>query len=152
MPACGTVPVSGAVASRTMNDGLGHSYMWNYHYGTVVNGVLTNTVTDPLGNDSVHTFTGLDPAGCRLYETSTKYYQGSSSSGQLLKRVDTHYTFANLVDESGGGGVAGNVVSDWVQTTAYPSGRRSEEHTSELHSPDHLVSHLLLEKKKHTRH
>ncbi len=125
LPACGTVPVSRAVASRTMNDGLGHSYTWNYHYGTVVNGVLTNTVTDPLGNDSVHTFTGLDPAGCRLYETSTKYYQGSSSSGQLLKRVDTHYTFANLVDESGGGGVAGNVVSDWVQTTAYPSGRVS---------------------------
>src|SRR5258708_19568132 len=25
---------------------------------------------------------------------------------------------------------------------------RSEEHTSELHSPDHLVSRLLLEKKK----
>src|SRR5258708_14449313 len=28
---------------------------------------------------------------------------------------------------------------------------RSEEHTSELQSPDHLVSRLLLEKKKNTR-
>src|SRR5258708_8325089 len=28
--------------------------------------------------------------------------------------------------------------------------QRSEEHTSELQSPDHLVSRLLLEKKKHT--
>src|SRR5258708_15416755 len=28
--------------------------------------------------------------------------------------------------------------------------RRSEEHTSELQSPDHLVCPLLLEKKKHT--
>src|SRR5947208_5742982 len=28
------------------------------------------------------------------------------------------------------------------------SGRRSEEHTSELQSPDHLVCRLLLEKKK----
>src|SRR5258708_10078836 len=28
--------------------------------------------------------------------------------------------------------------------------RRSEEHTSELQSPDHLVCRLLLEKKKHT--
>src|SRR5258708_30141243 len=28
---------------------------------------------------------------------------------------------------------------------------RSEEHTSELQSPDHLVSRLLLEKKKSTR-
>src|SRR5258708_8973532 len=29
---------------------------------------------------------------------------------------------------------------------------RSEEHTSELQSPDHLVCRLLLEKKKPTRH
>src|SRR5258708_12989174 len=29
-----------------------------------------------------------------------------------------------------------------------PSHRRSEEHTSELQSPDHLVCRLLLEKKK----
>src|SRR5258708_29432734 len=29
-------------------------------------------------------------------------------------------------------------------------GRRSEEHTSELQSPDHLVCRLLLEKKKKT--
>src|SRR5258708_25497107 len=28
-------------------------------------------------------------------------------------------------------------------------GKRSEEHTSELQSPDHLVCRLLLEKKKH---
>src|SRR5258708_15478048 len=28
--------------------------------------------------------------------------------------------------------------------------RRSEEHTSELQSPDHLVCRLLLEKKKHS--
>src|SRR5438552_10221421 len=30
----------------------------------------------------------------------------------------------------------------------YRRGRRSEEHTSELQSPDHLVCRLLLEKKK----
>src|SRR5258708_9637657 len=30
------------------------------------------------------------------------------------------------------------------------SSDRSEEHTSELQSPDHLVCRLLLEKKKHT--
>src|SRR5258708_32023833 len=29
-----------------------------------------------------------------------------------------------------------------------PTGQRSEEHTSELQSPDHLVCRLLLEKKK----
>src|SRR5258708_11582958 len=31
-------------------------------------------------------------------------------------------------------------------------GNRSEEHTSELQSPDHLVCRLLLEKKKHPVH
>src|SRR5258708_25946318 len=34
------------------------------------------------------------------------------------------------------------------QTTGF----RSEEHTSELQSPDHLVCRLLLEKKKKTNH
>src|SRR6476660_10497824 len=32
----------------------------------------------------------------------------------------------------------------------YACARRSEEHTSELQSPDHLVCRLLLEKKKNT--
>src|SRR5947208_7400176 len=32
--------------------------------------------------------------------------------------------------------------------TAFHEGTRSEEHTSELQSPDHLVCRLLLEKKK----
>src|SRR5947208_13476602 len=35
--------------------------------------------------------------------------------------------------------------------TKYPSTKRSEEHTSELQSPDHLVCRLLLEKKKLTK-
>src|SRR5947208_10086312 len=33
----------------------------------------------------------------------------------------------------------------------YPHFHRSEEHTSELQSPDHLVCRLLLEKKKKTK-
>src|SRR5258708_26919037 len=33
----------------------------------------------------------------------------------------------------------------------HPSLFRSEEHTSELQSPDHLVCRLLLEKKKYTK-
>src|SRR5258708_25220732 len=38
-------------------------------------------------------------------------------------------------------------VKGYHQTSAYQ--KRSEEHTSELQSPDHLVCRLLLEKKKH---
>src|SRR5258708_29912024 len=48
---------------------------------------------------------------------------------------------------------------NWTQACRYSVGRyslcgvsqRSEEHTSELQSPDHLVCRLLLEKKKTTR-
>src|SRR5258708_24488992 len=41
------------------------------------------------------------------------------------------------------GGVGDELNAFWRN-----SGRRSEEHTSELQSPDHLVCRLLLEKKK----
>src|SRR5258708_30233719 len=38
----------------------------------------------------------------------------------------------------------------WAPTSGSPASRkRSEEHTSELQSPDHLVCRLLLEKKNH---
>src|SRR5258708_24217418 len=40
------------------------------------------------------------------------------------------------------------VVRTFQETTIF---KRSEEHTSELQSPDHLVCRLLLEKKKHNR-
>src|SRR5947208_13517654 len=40
------------------------------------------------------------------------------------------------------------VASSTAQCMAYRPSRRSEEHTSELQSPDHLVCRLLLEKKK----
>src|SRR5207244_12547565 len=38
--------------------------------------------------------------------------------------------------------------AELVQLTGTPAMTRSEEHTSELQSPDHLVCRLLLEKKK----
>src|SRR5258708_26548610 len=37
----------------------------------------------------------------------------------------------------------------WLRNVAVALGNRSEEHTSELQSPDHLVCRLLLEKKNH---
>src|SRR5258708_22351909 len=36
----------------------------------------------------------------------------------------------------------------WMMISSAPAIERSEEHTSELQSPDHLVCRLLLEKKK----
>src|SRR5438552_13799318 len=43
---------------------------------------------------------------------------------------------------------ATDVVFTWNGTTSVAESIRSEEHTSELQSPDHLVCRLLLEKKK----
>src|SRR5207244_12234502 len=40
------------------------------------------------------------------------------------------------------------IVSTFPGSPARAAGLRSEEHTSELQSPDHLVCRLLLEKKK----
>src|SRR5947208_8753051 len=39
--------------------------------------------------------------------------------------------------------------SSWIRVKNDSRSPRSEEHTSELQSPDHLVCRLLLEKKKH---
>src|SRR5258708_40213605 len=39
-------------------------------------------------------------------------------------------------------------IANWGTPTAAGTRARSEEHTSELHSPDHLLCRLLLEKKK----
>src|SRR5207244_12683018 len=41
-------------------------------------------------------------------------------------------------------------ISAFTASSSLPS--RSEEHTSELQSPDHLVCRLLLEKKKNNKH
>src|SRR5438552_9002894 len=52
--------------------------------------------------------------------------------------------FADVADNPGGGG-RGNTI--FLLRALHEAGR-SEEHTSELQSPDHLVCRLLLEKKK----
>src|SRR5258708_11515418 len=48
-------------------------------------------------------------------------------------------------------GIALGPAADACDAIAMPSAMRSEEHTSELQSPDHLVCRLLLEKKKRER-
>src|SRR5947208_13550414 len=44
------------------------------------------------------------------------------------------------------------MLTQAVQNPEHPKVARSEEHTSELQSPDHLVCRLLLEKKKKKKH
>jgi YD repeat-containing protein len=74
---------SRAILTRTANDLLGNVSTWNYKITPVVGGCGGNTtvITDPQGNDEVHT-----GVGSQIAET-IQYYQGAQSSGNLLKTV-----------------------------------------------------------------
>ena len=78
------------VASRTVdaNDGTG-AHTWSYAYAGVGGLTPTTTVTDPLGNNTVHTFEGTSG----VFETETQYYQLINGVQTLLKTVNTDYTF-----------------------------------------------------------
>ncbi len=90
---------SRTVLTRTVdaNDGAG-PHTWTYNGGVV---------TDPLGNDTVHTITHLGGT-CSLYETQTQYYQGSHTGGTLLKTVNTDYQYT--VNPYDGAVIASNGV------------------------------------------
>jgi RHS repeat-associated protein len=84
------------IATRTLNpnDGVNPSGTWSYNYG--VNG-NTTVVTDPAKNDTTHTFGPLGSGTSSMYETLTKSYQGSYSSGSLKKTVQTDYGFGSVL-------------------------------------------------------
>jgi RHS repeat-associated protein len=117
---CSSGGVSRAVLSRVLNDNNGHTFTWNYHWGTPANGALSNTVTDPLLNDTDHNFTSF--GGCSFYETNTKYYSGTGSSRAQLKQVDTIYSHPFIASQSSSPG-ATNAVPTSIQTTLLPSGK-----------------------------
>jgi RHS repeat-associated protein len=120
-----------AYFSRTLdaNDGTG-PHTWSYNYGseTYVNGVITRVgmVTDPLGNDAVHTLTGLGNT-CSFYETQLQQYQGSHTTGTLLKTVNTTYShaFDPFSRFSGFASSRGNAVPTRI-VTIWPNGKQSE--------------------------
>jgi RHS repeat-associated protein len=118
---------SRALATRTLNDGQGNSYTWSYAWGTAVNGVMTNQVTDPLGNVTAHTFTALDRL-CSFYETRTQFYQGPQAPANLVKQVDTTYYPVGAFSTASGDSVATNVVVKDITTTLYPSQKTSRIH------------------------
>src|SRR5258708_2488357 len=79
---------SSRILTRTVdpNDGSAPK-TWRYVQSTSTSArTLSTTVTDPLLNDTVHTFTDFNNS-CSLYETQTALYNGSSTSGSLLKTI-----------------------------------------------------------------
>jgi RHS repeat-associated protein len=116
---------SRAVASRTLTDGT-TSHTWNYVWGTQqANGSITNVVTDPLGNDTVHTFSPIG-AACNFFETATLSYSGSHTTGQLLKSIATTYSGSAFQVETVTGNSGGNVVPTAIVTTDLLSGQVSQ--------------------------
>jgi len=124
-----------AVTSRTVNanDGTG-PHTWYYRYG-YPNSNQT-TVTDPLGNDTVHTMTPLGAACVNVYETESDKYAGSYSPGNLLEKTVTSYeatpdpyvlaNYSGLNYSGGLGGTVMNVVPTSVTTTDIASGKTSQ--------------------------
>src|SRR5207244_4718906 len=76
--------------------------------------------------------------------TETKNEMSAAEAREIFTDFYRDSFFVRLVD--------GSPDITWVKTTSFcdvdPIDIRSEEHTSELQSPDHLVCRLLLEKKK----
>src|SRR5574344_2414741 len=86
-----------------------------------------------------HAFKNNQAAGVWLF-------LGSRRSLQIIRPSILQLIFWGIL-----GGLA-NTLFSWLVAGEVgefnPQGLRSEEHTSELQSPDHLVCRLLLEKKK----
>jgi RHS repeat-associated protein len=111
---CGS-GVDRAVQTRTVNANDGTTPQpWKY-VGN--NGLMV--VTDPMGNETVHTITPLAQAmlggqSCSLYETQTQYYQGSHTGGTLLKTVNTDYQYT--INPYDGGVIGSNGGQSNAQT------------------------------------
>jgi RHS repeat-associated protein len=78
------------VVTRTLNANNSDSSSGVWKYSGISE--FQALVTDPLSNDTVHTFTDLTQNACPYYETTTQYYQGSHTTGTLLKTLKTAYT------------------------------------------------------------
>jgi YD repeat-containing protein len=105
-----------SVASRTVdaNDGTG-GHTWNYAL-TWPQGKSQMIVTDPYLNDTVHTESFL--AGCSAYETGLDQYNGSHTSGTLLRRTTTTYQFTTSTSypQAAVGAVPTSITTTDMQT------------------------------------
>src|SRR5258708_29759466 len=81
------------------------------------------------------------------YTTLFRSMVGHSFGGLILERALTQAMTDFVLRRGSGDGAWADLIV-FVNSAAAASEGRSEEHTSELQSPDHLVCRLLLEKKK----
>jgi RHS repeat-associated protein len=108
------------VATRAVdaNDGTG-PHSWTYSWSP------NTTVTDPLGQKTVHTFSTTG-GPCSLYETQTQFYDAANN---LLKTTNTAYSaFDNAVSDLLGTDMAGTVVPIRT-TTTWPNNQVTKTET-----------------------
>jgi RHS repeat-associated protein len=125
------VPAARAISQRTLIDNNGHSSIWNYHWGGVAaDGSITNWVTGPDGNDTVHVFKAVASSQCfgsgtspGFREIRTQYFKGTKDAGTLLKQVDTSYGRATMLTGNSGLSFEANIFPTDIQTTVYPASK-----------------------------
>jgi YD repeat-containing protein len=108
------------VTSRTVNanDGMG-DHTWTYAYSGVCTNTPVTTVTDPQGNQTVHSFSLIRTS---YFETNTKVYQLIGSTQTLVKTIDTIYKTV------GGGSIYYPTTAALPSsvTTTWPNGQVSQ--------------------------
>jgi YD repeat-containing protein len=115
------------VQQRTLSDGGSVSGTWQYGWTTVANSTAM-TVTDPYGNDTVHTFNaGSIEGSCYTYqEAQTQSFAGSQSNNQILQTISR--TFANsgyIVPSNTNAYVPINAEPTQISTTGAQTGTQT---------------------------
>jgi RHS repeat-associated protein len=114
------------VTSRTVTSGSQVS-TWSY----TPEGFGSTTVTDPLGNATVHSFQALDcNSGDYSYDNLDQFYQGPVANNVLLKTVSTGYLTASYPHLPASvtttwnqqGGLTSRVETDYVELPSIPVG------------------------------
>src|SRR5258708_13575154 len=88
------------------------------------------------------------PPRSTLFPYTTLFRSSCRPSGAELERVVRAGAISGTSEETGTVASMGVAAVAGGAAPSSASNSRSEEHTSELQSPDHLVCRLLLEKKK----
>ena len=133
-PQCGAYSYGNAraVVTRTLNPNNGNpASVWTYGYESL--GVTY--VTDPTSNDAVHTFGELITNECPYYETRTQYYQGSHTSGTLLKTVNTLYQSLSSTTGITTNGQPSQTTTTWVASNQENESTFSYDSAITFHNP-----------------
>jgi RHS repeat-associated protein len=126
LPLGGTESCPIQITSRSVTDATG-KHTWTYSGETFQSNVPPTaiTVTDPLGNQTVHTFGtfGTSPLS-NPYEVQIQYYQNVNGSQVLLKTIATNYSYKTIDFQQTI--ILANVVPTSITTTWAAGGKTSQ--------------------------